>query len=135
MHFKASKLRVLHKNGNHGRADDSQYATHYLASLSPKQHSTIRVMCIPTSVQRESRSPRQRVQIIIFVNVVATNYAFQAVLVRLCCHVLGCLPDIHTRTDAFVVYNIITLGYTYREPHLLDTHSVIKPILFCLYHL
>ena len=34
--FEASKLKVLHKNGNHSRADDSWYVAHYLASFITK---------------------------------------------------------------------------------------------------
>ena len=31
--FKASKLKVLHENGNHGRADEFRYVAHHLASF------------------------------------------------------------------------------------------------------
>ena len=31
--FEASKLKMLHENGNHGRADDFQYVVHHLASF------------------------------------------------------------------------------------------------------
>ena len=31
--FEASKLKVLHENGNHGRADRSRYVAHHLASF------------------------------------------------------------------------------------------------------
>ena len=35
---KASKLKVLHESGDHGRADDYLYVADHLTSLSPKQH-------------------------------------------------------------------------------------------------
>ena len=91
--FKASKLKVLHENGNHGRADDSRYVAHHLVSLSLKQHSMIRVVRIPhIGTKREpltkAASPNK------LVHVVATYDAFQAVLGFLCRHVLGCLLDV-----------------------------------------
>ena len=84
-----------------------------------------------TSARRESRSPRQGVQIYLYVHVVATYDAFQAVLGFLCRHVLrlltfmlvshlphitewyedirrtslkGVPPDIHARVT-FAAYN------------------------------
>ena len=37
----------IHENGNHGKAVDSRYVAHHLASLSPEQHSMIRFVRIP----------------------------------------------------------------------------------------
>ena len=74
--FEASE--VLHENGNHGRTVDSRYVAHHLASLSPKQHSVIRVVrIIHVGTKRkpltEAGSPN------ILVHVVTIYDAFQAV--------------------------------------------------------
>ena len=108
---KASKLKVLHENDNHSRADDSQYVAHHLAYLSPKQHSMIRLVRIPhIDTKRKpltkARSPN------ILVHVVATYDALRAVLSFLCCHVLRCLLDVHARIDTFAAYNRMIRGYT-----------------------
>ena len=115
-------MKVLHENGNHGRAVDSRYMTHHLASLSPKQHSMIQVVRTPhIGTMRKLLTKAGSLNIL--VHMVAVCDAFQAVLGFLCCQVLGCFLD---RVDAFVAYNEMTRGYT--ENLLIRRTLVIKRI-------
>ena len=104
MQFKASKLKVLHENCNHGRAVDSRYVVHHLASFITEQHSMIRVVRIPLIDMKRKPLTKARSSNIL-VHMVATYDAFQAVLGFLCRLVLGCLLDVHAHVDAFAAYN------------------------------
>ena len=100
--------------------------------LSPKQHSMIRVVHIPhIGTKRKPLTKAGSPNIL--VHVVATYDAFQAVLGFLCRHVLGCLPDVHSRTDAFAAYNGMIRGYT--ENLVIRCTLVINRIIFCHDHL
>ena len=131
--IEASKLKVLHEKDNHGRAGDSRYVAHHLASLLPKQHSMIRVVCIPhIGTKRKPLTKAGSPNILL--HVVASKYDdFQAVLGFLCRHVLGCLLNVHARVDTFAAYKGMIRGYT---DNLVIRHTlVIKSILFCRDHL
>ena len=81
---------VLHENRNHGRAVDSRYVVHHVASLSPKQHSMIRFVCIP-HIGTKRKPLTKAGNLDILVHVVATYDASQAVL-NFLCHVLRTSP-------------------------------------------
>ena len=95
-------LKVLHENGNHGRADDSRYVTHHLASFitetaqydTSHAHSPYRYEEKAAHQGRESKYTCTRG---------GTYDAFQAVLDFLCCHVLRCVFDVHARIDVLAV--------------------------------
>ena len=109
--FEAFKLKVLHENSIHCKADDSRYVAHHLASLSPKQHSMIRIVRIPhIGTKRKPLTKAGSPNVI--VHVVATYDNFQAVLGFLCRRVLGCLLDVHAHSDVFATYNKMVRGYT-----------------------
>ena len=107
MQFEAFKLKVLHEKGNHGKADDSLNVAHNLAYLSTKQYSMIRVVHIShIGMKRKPFTKAGSPNILLHVE--AMYDAFHAVLGFLCRHVLGCLLDVHTRTDTFAAYIRIT---------------------------
>ena len=128
MQFEAFKLKVLHENSIHCKADNSRYVVHYIASLSPKQHSMIRIVRIPhigTKIKPLTKAGSSNV----ILHVVATYYNFQAVLGFLCRRVLGCLLDVHAHSDVFATYNKMVRGYT--ENLNIRRTIVIKRIIFC----
>ena len=84
-----SKLKVLHENGNHGRADDSRYVAHHPASFITETayYDTSRASY---PYRYEGKLPFNKAgSPNILVHVVAMYDAFQAVLGFLSCHVLG----------------------------------------------
>ena len=130
MQFEAFKLKVLHENSIHCKADDSRYVAHHLASLSLKQHSMIRIVRIPhIGTKRKPLTKAGSPNVI--VHVVATYDNFQAVHGFLCRHVLGCLLDVHTHSDVFAtyMYNKMVRGYT--ENLVIRRTIFIKSIIFC----
>ena len=75
--FEAFKLKVLHENSIHCKADNSRYVAHHLASLSLKQHSMIRIVRIPhIDTKRKPLTKAGSPNVI--VHVVATYDNFQA---------------------------------------------------------
>ena len=116
----ASNLNVLHENGNHGRADDSRYVAHHLASKKCMTETAYESCAFPTSIRREGHSPRQEVQIYRYLYTWWPHTTISKLLFGfLCRHVLGCLLDVHAHVDAFPVYNgmIYTKIILCREPH------------------
>ena len=100
------KLKVLHENGHHGRADDFQYVAHHLAYyITETAYSMIRIVCIPhIGTKRKLLTKAGSPNILVLVHMAATYDNFQDLLGFLCRHVLVSLLDVHTRIDAFAAY-------------------------------
>ena len=79
--------------------------------LSPKQHSMIRLVHI-LHIDTKRKPLTKAGSLNILVHMVATYDAFQAVLGFLCHYVLGCLLDVHARTDTLATNNRMIRGYT-----------------------
>ena len=76
----ASNLNVLHENGNHGRADDSRYVAHHLASKKCYDRNSIQIVRVPhINTKRRPLTTAGSQNIPVVVHVVATYDNFQAV--------------------------------------------------------
>ena len=76
----ASNLNVLHENGNHGRADDSRYVAHHLASKKCYDRNSIRIVRVPhIDTKRRPLTKAGSPNIPVLVHVVAIYDNFQDV--------------------------------------------------------
>ena len=75
-----SNLNVLHENGNHGRADDSRYVAHHLASKKINDRNSIRIVRVPhIDMKKRPLTKAESPNILVLAHVVAMYDNFQAV--------------------------------------------------------